>query len=41
MEPQKNILSLAKEVGFILLGKIDMVSVQYEYQYIYILEKSQ
>ena len=41
MEPQKNILSLAKEVGFILLGKIDMISVQYEYQYIYILEKSQ
>ena len=41
METQKHILSLAKEVGFILLGKIDMVETQYEYQYIYILEKPQ
>jgi SAM-dependent methyltransferase len=41
MKTQKQILSLAKEVGFILLGKIDMVSTQYEYQYIYILEKPQ
>ena len=41
MEPQKHILGLAKDTGFILLGKIDMVSVQYEYQYIYILEKPQ
>ena len=36
---QKYILSLAKDVGFILLGKIDMISVQYEYQYLYILQK--
>ena len=36
---QKYILSLAKNVGFILLGKIDMISVQYEYQYLYILQK--
>ena len=28
-----------KENGFILLGKIDMVPVQYEYQYLYILQK--
>ena len=41
MEPQKHILGLAKDTGFILLGKIDMVTVQYEYQYIYILEKPQ
>ena len=36
---QKKILSLAKKVGFILLGKIDMIPAQYEYQYIYILQK--
>ena len=41
MEPQKHILGLAKDTGFILLGKIDMITVQYEYQYIYILEKPQ
>ena len=39
MPTQKYILSLAKDVGFILLGKIDMVAAQYEYQYIYILQK--
>lgn len=39
MDTQKNILSLAKEVGFILKGKIDMVSCMYEYQYLYILYK--
>ena len=39
MQTQKHILSIAKENGFILLGKIDMVPVQYEYQYLYILQK--
>lgn len=39
MPTQKNILSVAKECGFNLLGKIDMVNIQYEYQYIYILYK--
>ena len=39
MPTQKHILSLAKEVGFILIGKIDMVAAQYEYQYLYILQK--
>jgi len=39
MPPQKRILSLAKQVGFKVLGNIDMVSCQYEYQYIYILQK--
>lgn len=39
MPTQKKILSLAKETGFILKGKIDLVTVQYEYQYIYILYK--
>ena len=41
MESQKHILGLAKNTGFILLGKIDMITIQYEYQYIYILEKPQ
>jgi SAM-dependent methyltransferase len=36
---QKHILSLAKETGFIINGKIDLVPVQYEYQYLYILYK--
>lgn len=39
MPTQKDILSIAKDTGFNLLGKIDMVNVQYEYQYIYILYK--
>ena len=39
MPTQKKVLSLAKETGFVLKGKIDLVSVQYEYQYIYILYK--
>jgi len=39
METQKYILSLARQAGFILKGKIDMVGCQYEYQYIYILSK--
>ena len=39
MPTQRYILSLAKETGFILQGKIDMVPVQYEYQYLYILYK--
>tara|TARA_Y100000780_G_C13692883_1_gene420261 strand:+ start:1834 stop:2766 length:933 start_codon:yes stop_codon:yes gene_type:complete len=39
METQKNILAKAKDVGFILHGKIDMVYCKYEYQYLYILYK--
>jgi SAM-dependent methyltransferase len=39
MEKQKEILSLAKSVGFILQGKIDMKSCAYEYQYLYVLKK--
>jgi len=39
METQRHILSLARQAGFILKGKIDMVGCQYEYQYIYILSK--
>jgi SAM-dependent methyltransferase len=39
MEPQAEIIEKAKSSGFKLLGKIDLVNVKYEYQYIYILQK--
>jgi ubiquinone/menaquinone biosynthesis C-methylase UbiE len=39
MEPQKEILGIAKNMGFILKGKIDMITAQYQYQYIYLLYK--
>lgn len=39
MDTQKNILTKAKNVGFILEGQVNMVSVQYEYQYLYFLKK--
>jgi ubiquinone/menaquinone biosynthesis C-methylase UbiE len=39
METQKHILGLAKSIGFILKGKVDMVQCMYEYQYLYILYK--
>jgi SAM-dependent methyltransferase len=39
MEPQSNIIEKAKTSGFNLLGKIDLVNIKYEYQYIYILQK--
>ena len=39
METQKHILGLAKNIGFILQGKIDMVTAQYQNQYLYLLYK--
>ena len=36
---QKETLQKAKNVGFILKGKVDLVHCQYEYQYLYILKK--
>ena len=30
---------LAKSVGFVMKGKVDMVNCMYEYQYLYILQK--
>lgn len=39
MPTQKKILSIAKDVGFILLSKVDMVKCQYTDQYLYILQK--
>jgi hypothetical protein len=32
---------MAKNVGFIVQGKIDMIKSGYEYNYLYILEKPQ
>lgn len=39
MDSQKNILEVATNIGLEIVGKIDLVSCQYEYQYIYILKK--
>ena len=39
MPTQKNIVNMAKEVGFIVLKELDMVRCQYSNQYIYILQK--
>ena len=39
METQKHILGIAKNLGFILQGKVDMVTTQYQYQYLYFLYK--
>jgi SAM-dependent methyltransferase len=39
METQKSILSMAKEAGFILHSKVDMVTCQQDSQYLYILQK--
>ena len=39
MGKQKDILTKAKEAGFIFENKIELVHVQYEYQYLYILKK--
>ena len=39
MEPQRKILSKAKDSGFILKDVIDLVNCEHEYEYIYILYK--
>jgi SAM-dependent methyltransferase len=39
MDSQKKILTMAKEAGFILHSKVDMIRCQYESQYLYILQK--
>jgi len=39
MDTQRHILSLAKDVGFSLLGKLNLNIIQYEYNYLYILQK--
>ena len=35
----KHILGICKNLGFILQGKVDMVTTQYQYQYLYLLYK--
>jgi adenylate cyclase class IV len=39
MPTQKNILNMAKEVGFIVLSEVEMTRCQYSNQFIYILQK--
>ena len=39
MEPEADILEMAKQCGFIVEGKIDLIKATYEYQYLYILRK--
>ena len=39
MEPEQEILTMAQQAGFVVAGKIDLLKCQYEYQYVYILEK--
>ena len=39
MEKQKEILKKARDVGFMMKGRIDLVNCAYEYQYLYLLQK--
>jgi len=39
MESEKDILTLAKNAGFIVKGKIDLIKAGYEYQYLYLFQK--
>ena len=39
MATQSEILAEARSAGFILTEKIDMLKAQYEYQYLYVLQK--
>ena len=39
MEPQKTILAIAKNAGFILISQTEMIGCQHDDQYIYVLQK--
>tara|TARA_Y100000992_G_scaffold107173_1_gene69791 strand:+ start:2103 stop:3047 length:945 start_codon:yes stop_codon:yes gene_type:complete len=39
MDSQSNILSVAKDAGFIMLKKIDLLNCNYDDQYLYVLQK--
>lgn len=39
MEPYKEILAMAKDAGFIVQGKVDLLQSGYEYQYLFVLVK--
>jgi len=41
MESESDIIQMAQDAGFLMHGKIDMLSCAYEYQYLYILVKPQ
>jgi SAM-dependent methyltransferase len=41
MNPVNDILTMAQNTGFIVQGKIDLMAIAYEYQYLYILVKPQ
>ena len=40
METREDILQVAQSIGFIVEAKIDLLPVQFEYNYIYVLRKS-
>tara|TARA_Y100000389_G_scaffold119941_1_gene117099 strand:+ start:979 stop:1896 length:918 start_codon:yes stop_codon:yes gene_type:complete len=39
MEPQETILAIAKDIGFILQSQTEMIEIDYNYNYIYTLQK--
>jgi SAM-dependent methyltransferase len=39
MEPEKDIITRARDLGFIIQGQVDLLNCGYEYQYLYILMK--
>jgi hypothetical protein len=39
MEPIDNIVNYAKEAGFLVQGKVDLIKCAYDYQYLYIFIK--
>jgi SAM-dependent methyltransferase len=39
MEPESKILEIARDAGFIVAGKVDLIKAGYEYQYLYVFQK--
>ena len=39
MDSQSKILAMAKDAGFIMLKKIDLLNCNYDDQYLYVLQK--
>jgi SAM-dependent methyltransferase len=39
MESEDDILTMAQNTGFIVMGKVDLIKCGYEYQYLYVLQK--
>ena len=40
LESQSKILQMAKDAGFIVVQKIDLMNVAYDNQYLYVLQKA-